>query len=546
MAFTFAPELVPNPNPKAPLAAILRFSMTQPAGGVVRVKNAEFEHDIQIPKEGGPREVIVAGMRPGVPHSVTLALDGCDEVSFDHTPPLLPDSLLETPPLTMLTSETGAMEPGFLFLSIRRRNVTRALWWTAKQKAFAQRWSLLVALDPMGQIVWTFHHDFRISGLSRLANGNIFFHQVNNQSFEIDLAGNVVRSWVAARRPAGPAPGAIPIDVQSLHHQPHITAAGNFLSMAANTRQIEGYVTSETDPDAPRETKGVVGDTIIEFSPEGEVIWSWDAFDHLDPHRIGYHVLEPYWDTRGFPGHADWTHGNGVTEDPRDGAVVMSLKHQDAILKVDRSGDIRWILGVHDGWGEAFQSKLLTPVGDLTWHWHGHNPRVTPDGTIIMYDNAILQARPYDRPKPPAACFARAVEFAVDENTMTVQQVWSTETDDPADQVTSWAMGDAHRLPQTNNRLVIDSFCLPDEDPLDARGAVFKSDLTWNERVRSEWHPSDFSYQARVREYRGASREIVFELRLTDPSGVMGWEIFGGHKAPVFGPAPEENHEHER
>ena len=545
MAFSSAPDLIPNPNPKAPLAAILRFATDVPAGGIVRVENADFEHDIHVPEGGGAREVIVAGMRPAVPHRVTLALELHEPVSFDYTPPPLPSSLLETPPLTTLKSEAEAMEPGFLFLSIRRRNVTRALWWTEKQKVFAQRWSLLIALDPTGQIVWTFHHDFRISGLSRLANGNIFFHQVNNQSFEIDLAGNVVRSWVAARRPAGPAPGAIPIDVQSLHHQPHITRAGNFLSMAANTRQIEGYITSETNPDAPRETKGVVGDTIIEFSPEGEVVWAWDAFDHLDPHRIGYHVLEPYWDTRGFPGHADWTHGNGVTEDPRDGAVVMSLKHQDAILKVDRTGEIRWILGVHDGWGAEFQSKLLTPEGDLTWHWHGHNPRVTRDGTIIMYDNAILQARPYDPPKPPAECFARAVEFAVDEDNMTVRQVWSTETDDPADRVTSWAMGDAHRLPVTDNRLVIDSFCLPDEDPLDARGTVFKADLTWNERVRSEWHPSDFSYQARVREYRGASTDIVFELRLTDPSGVMGWEIFGGHKAPVIGPTPEPNQENQ-
>ena len=57
----------------------------------------------------------------------------------------------------------------------------------------------------------------------------------NFHSFEIDRAGKVVRSWVAAKRPAGPAPGAIPIDVQSMHHQPHLLENGNFLTMAANT-----------------------------------------------------------------------------------------------------------------------------------------------------------------------------------------------------------------------------------------------------------------------------------------------------------------------
>lgn len=541
MAFTQAPHIVANPNPKAPLAAILHFATDRATRGKITVRNSAFAHDIVVPEGTGAREMIVAGMRPGRDHEITLDLDGHEPVVLEHRPPDLPASILETPPLETRCTDTEAVEPGFLFLSIRRRNVTRALWWTDKQKRFAQRWSLLVALDPFGEIVWTFHHDFRISGLTRLANGNIFFHQVNHQSFEIDLAGNVVRSWVAARRPAGPDPSAIAINVQSLHHQPHVTAAGNFLSMAANTRQIDNYITSETDPDAPRAKKGVVGDTIIEFAPDGDVVWTWDSFDHLDPHRIGYHVLEPYWDTRGFPDHADWTHGNGVTEDHRDGGVVMSLKHQDAVLKVNRSGEIAWILGVHDGWSRAFQSKLLTPAGDLTWHWHGHNPRVTHEGTIVMYDNAILQARPYDPPKPPSRCFARAVEYAVDEDAMTVEQIWSTETDDPQDRVVSWAMGDAHRLPLTDNMLVIDSFCLPDADPLDARGKVHRADLTWNERVREEWHPSDFSYWARVREYRRDSQDVLFETRLEDPSGVMGWEIFGGHKASVFGAQPELN-----
>lgn len=536
MAFTEAPRIAANPNAKAPLAAILSFATDGPAHGTISVGHDDFSHDIVVPAGSGAREIIVAGMRPAVDHKITLALEGHEPVTLGYRPPPLVDSLLETPPLETRRAVPDAMEPGFLFLSIRRRNVTRALWWTEKQKAFAQRWSLLIALDPMGEIVWTFHHDFRISGLTRLPNGNIFFHQVNNHSFEIDLAGNVVRSWVAAGRPAGPAPGAIPISVQSMHHQPHLTTAGNFLTMAANTRVIDGYITSETDPNAPRMPKGVVGDRIIEFTPEGDVVWSWDSFDHLDPHRIGYHVLEPYWDTRGFPDHADWTHGNGVTEDPRDGGVLMSLKHQDAVLKVARSGEIQWILGIHDGWGENHRDKLLTPVGDLTWHWHGHNPRVTAQGTVLMYDNAILRARPYDPPKPPAECFSRAVEYEVDEDAMTVREVWTSESEDPADQVVSWAMGDAHRLPKTDNMLIIDSFCLPEADPLDARGQVTKADLTWNERVREEWHPSDFSYWARVREYRRDTKEIVFEARLQDPYGVAGWEVFGGHKAPRMGP----------
>ena len=150
-----------------------------------------------------------------------------------------------------------------------------------------------------------------------------------------------------------------------------------------------------------------------------------------------------------------------------------------------------------------------------------------------MYDNAILQAWPFDQPKPPAECFARAVEYEVDEERMEVRQVWTSADADP---VVSWAMGDAHRLPETDNRLVIDSLCLPEADPLDARGKVRKTDLTWNERVREEWHPSDFAYWARVREYRRDTSEVAFEARIEDPDGIMGWEVFGGAKSPSMGP----------
>ena len=118
---------------------------------------------------------------------------------------------------------------------------------------------------------------------------------------------------------------------------------------------------------------------------------------------------------------------------------------------------------------------------------------------------------------------------------MEVRQVWSTP-DTPEDRVISWAMGDAHRLPETDNMLVIDSFCLPEADPLDARGDVRHADLTWDERVRNSWHPSDFSYWGRIREYRRSDREVVFETLPGDPLGIMGWEVFGGTKTASLGP----------
>ena len=102
----------------------------------------------------------------------------------------------------------------------------------------------------------------------------------------------------------------------TLHHQPDALPNGNYLSLNAVPRRIEGYYTSETDAAAPRRDQWVMGDEVIEFNPQGEVLWRWNSFDHLDPFKIGYDTFWSYWWVRGFPQHLDWTHGNGVHHDP--------------------------------------------------------------------------------------------------------------------------------------------------------------------------------------------------------------------------------------
>jgi len=543
-SFTQSPTLAPNPNPRAPLAAVLKFATSAPASGYVSIDDGKRLRKIAVPISAElERSIAVAGMRPGKPNRIGLHLkDGASvaypDVAFTYTPPPAPVAGIDFPPVNVKASSPERMEPGFILLSVRRRPANRAIWWTEKQNTFATRWSMLLAIDEDGEVVWYYKHDSRIAGVDRLANGNLFFNQVNFQSTEIDMLGNVHGSWYAARRPFGPAPGAIPIDAQSMHHQPHMMPNGNYLAMTANARVFDNYFSSENDPDAPRQTIPVVGDRIVEFDRSGKIVWSWNTFDHLDPYRIGYNLLDPYWDTRGFRNHADWTHGNGVCYDHRDDSVIMSLRGQDAIIKVDKaSGEIKWILGPHSGWDSEKRKKLLTPVGDdFRWPWHGHNPRVTPQGTIVMYDNSIFRARPFEPALPPSQCFSRGVEFAVDEERREVRQVWSSDSSRD-DKILSWAMGDAHRLPASGNMLVIDSFCFPRQDPIDKLGLIRHSDLGWDEWERNGWHPSDFAYWARIRELqRDDARAIAFEAHVEDAHDIMGWEVFGGLKAPTLGP----------
>lgn len=543
-AFVEPPTLKQNPNPRAPLAAVLAFTTKLPVSGRIEIQDGKRTRTIAIPFAAAlKRQIPVAGMRAGKPNRVLVEVwnNDCtchDSADLMHVPPPAPLPSIDFPPINVKSAAPESMEPGFILLSVRRRPANRAIWWTDKQNTFATRWSMLVAVDEDGEVVWYYKHDSRIAGVDRLPNGNLFFNQVNFQSTEIDMLGNVVGSWYAAKRPFGPAPGAIPIDAQSMHHQPHMMPNGNYLAMTANARTFENYYSSVTDPNAPRQTIPVVGDRIVEFDKQGNIVWSWNTFDHLDPYRIGYDALEPYWDTRGFRDHADWTHGNGVCYDHRDNSVIMSLRGQDAIIKVDKaSGQIKWILGPHSGWDAEKQKKLLKPIGnDFRWPWHGHNPRVTAYGTIVMYDNSIYRARPFEPRVPPHQCFSRGVEFAVDEARMEVRQVFSSDSARD-DKLLSWAMGDAHRMPVTGNMLVIDSFCFPRQDPIDKLGIIRHADLGWDEWERNGWHPADFAYWARIRELRrDADRTVAFEAHVEDPHDIMGWEVFGGLKSPVLGP----------
>ena len=538
--FTAPPVIEKNPNENVPLVALVKFSTTDPVttkltiadGRKIRTVTYGLDYD---PALGLP----VIGMRADVKHQITVEAGDLPAVTLSYKTPPLPGDSAEWPTIDVKTANSSEMEPGYTLLSVRRRVNQRQQFMTPAQVQFTVRWGMLLILDEEGVCVWYYISDARIAGVHQLANGNLFFHHVDFRSIEMDMCGNVVRTFYATGRPGGEVVGAIPIEAASLHHQPHQMPNGNFLAMTANARHIENYYTSESDPNAPRATQPVVGDNFVEFTPDGEIVWNWNTFDHLDVYRWSYHLMEVYWHNRGFPKHLDWTHGNGITYDARDDSVIVSLRHQDAIIKIDKqSGEIKWILGDHENWTSPQKEKLLEPTHNLRWHYHGHNPRVTVDGTILMYDNGICRAQPYAPQAAPHECFARAVEYAVDEESMKVTEVWTSSDDNDPERVISWAMGDAHRLPN-NNMLIIDSTCLPLRDQLTR--ACHIEDLTWNEWLKAEYHPNDMPFWTRIREMRrDGDKKVLFEAHLIDPNDLVSWQTFGGARISSLYPTEVE------
>jgi hypothetical protein len=226
------------------------------------------------------------------------------------------------------------------------------------------------------------------------------------------------------------------------------------LLLSMEIREYENWPGSVTDPNAPRERARVVGDIVMEVRPDGTKANEWRMLDLLDPYRITYGSRANYWIARGYPGTMDWCHANGTFYDARDDSILVSLRTQDCIVKLDRkTGALRWILGVHDNWRLPWSDKLLKPDASVEWQFHQHDCSITPAGTILCFDNGNHRAQPFAPRMSPAKSYSRAVEFAVDDTNGTVSQIWSYG-EAPGERIFAGFQSGAMRLPQTGNTFI--------------------------------------------------------------------------------------------
>jgi len=531
-AFVKRPTLQPNSNLRAPMVGILRYTSDQPVTTILSISDRSRRWEMEFdPSWEASAGIPLLGLEADVRHEVYVTIRNAagQSTRFPNKLVIVPRALSwpsgEGPRIRVTKITPARTEPGYTLFVLRRGVPLRPPYRSIGQLNYMRQWGALVVVDDHGRIVWRYESDSRIAGVDQFADGNILFHRADSRTLEIDLLGNVVNQWYAARNPELTSSAGVAIDVQTLHHQPHEMPNGNFLALTANARLVKGYYDDAFDL-SKRRDRMVMGDDIIEIDrTTGKVLWRWSAWDHIDPFRIGYEATNAYWPTRGFPDHADWTHGNGVTYDPSDDSVLASFRTQEAILKIDRkSGEVRWILGRPGGWGKL-ESKVLRPVGEpFLWPSHQHNPHISAWGTIVVYDNGFLRARPPEPHTPPEKSFSRAVEYTVDEKSMSVRQMWSSHDGPDPDSCFSWAMSDASRLPKTGNVLVIDAICADRERGLGVDEAAAQKYL------------GDMAYYGRVREYAHSSKEVLMEILIEDPYEVESYEIFGGLRIPSLYP----------
>lgn len=229
------------------------------------------------------------------------------------------------------------------------------------------------------------------------------------------------------------------------------------------------------DPNNPGQNVHVAGDVIVEITPDGQKVWEWSSFAHLDETRLlGPDNLAPLHNPETGVSGIDWTHGNGIVYSEADDSILLSLRHQDWIIKIDHAtGDVRWKLG-KDG-------DFTLASG--TWFFHPHSPEWQPDGSLLLYDNGAANPDVADADER-----SRPVRYELDETAMTATQVW----DETNEKYMSLIAGDADRL-ESERILVLDSSL-----PIDPT------------------QPFNFQIYSRMREVDPATNEWTWTLRTED------------------------------
>lgn len=194
----------------------------------------------------------------------------------------------------------------------------------------------------------------------------------------------------------------------------------------------------------------MVGDMLIVLDPLLHVVWTWDTFDYLDASRgptlddtcAGFPpVVCP---VPGYPNIVDWTHANAIAYSPADGNLLISLRNQDWVVKINYrngsgDGSVLWRLGKQGD----FSLVPLTAADSYPWFSHQHNPNyIDTNGTTVeVFDNGNVRCNG----AAAGTCDSRGQVYQLNEQTMVATQTLNSDVG-----VFGMAQGTAQRLPKGN------------------------------------------------------------------------------------------------
>ena len=330
---------------------------------------------VAAPSGGGAVPILVAGMKGNTPYHMRAVFEatGTTNVVFtdaDHTFTTTAYDPALLPALTVATTAGQTPQPGVELLDL--------LNLTGGSKLY------MVVTNLNGDVLWAYQPGAPVppnigdNPIKMLPNGHFLINfsaanpdGENSILQEIDLAGQVVWQMTAAQLnvalAAAPCTGCH-VTVIGTHHDFAVIPNGHIVFIAAVQKNISGTL--------------VTGDVLIDLDQNHKPVWIWNAFDHLDVNR---HPMS-------FP---DWLHTNAIVYSPDDKALMVSMRHQAWVIKVnynDGAGDgsVLWKLGYQGDFN--LLPGTTNAVDPVDWFNAQHDANIistTTAGTldVILFDN---------------------------------------------------------------------------------------------------------------------------------------------------------------
>jgi len=328
------------------------------------------------PTGGGPVGTFVAGMLANTAYHMQATVTFPGNVTYtdmDHTftTGTLPSGVI--PPITATTTTGMTPQSGVELLDLVSLVPT-----TQDQ---------VVVTDLNGNVLWTYNPGSTAPAgaapapIKLLPNGHFLIdfevinstgEALNSDIQEVDLAGNIIWQLSAAQlnqKLASATCAECDVSIIATHHDFVLLPNGHLIVLAHTQKVVSGVT--------------VTGDVIIDLDQNHNPVWAWNEFNHLDINR------RPY-------SYPDWTHTNAILYSPSDGDLIISIRHQNWLIKIDYnngvgSGDIVWHLG-YQGDFTLLNADGSADNNDADWFYAQHGPSFTTTNTsgkfsLGLFDN---------------------------------------------------------------------------------------------------------------------------------------------------------------
>ncbi len=369
----------------------------------------------EVPEGGGSVGIYVAGMRASSSYHMQALVHlptGTDLLDSDHTFGTGALMSAQLPSITVQQPGDMTLAPGVELLCLDPVNGANQL--TA------------VVTDLSGNVIWYYDigpgewpfpmkllpngHMLVVASPATNSLGEVVPTSANsNEVREIDLAGDVINRITLADIDSGLAAIGVSIQVESLHHDVLPLPNGHVILLLNYPETINNQ------PGIPDGTV-VLGDALVDWDPQQGPVWTWSTFDHLPLSHAP-------------DGLADWTHANAVIYSPDDGNIILSMRNQNWIVKINYSngagdGSILWTFG--DG------GDFTLPNGEapLEWNYGQHYPTIVSTNSSGVFDmmffnngnnRLVNQSNTICSSPGVVDCYSSVPVFQVDEDTKTAQ-----------------------------------------------------------------------------------------------------------------------------